>query len=210
MSFTNRIRFEAVVNAQGGYVKPDMDAMLKDFVKRMSEEFPGAYISASANISHEMFEQNVDVKAFVGMEEQDVIFGTAQQQAIESNSNGRSPINAQCVDAGPIEGITIPSPFEFGQSVAANTPVVEPKTEAIQVAPQSVPEAPKEVIPSQSTNGFSLPDVIDALSRVKEISAWMDQARVVMEDVPKIRNELGDITENLLKVFQNGQPKNGQ
>lgn len=210
MSFTNRIRFEAVVNSTDGYVKPDMDTLLKDFVKRMSEEFPGAYISASANISHEMFEQNTEVKAFVNPGGQEVIFGVTTQQAIEISGHDRPQGTEQRVDTSPIEGVTIPSPFEFGQSVVANTPIVEPKAETVQAAPQPVSEALKEVIPSQPTNGFSLPDVIDALSRVKEISAWMDHARVVMEDVPKIRNELGDITENLLKAFQNGQPKNGQ
>lgn len=75
--------------------------------------------------------------------------------------------------------------------------------------PEPIPQITQEVKPAIINNVFSTFDIIDALSRVKAISLWLDETRGIMEEVPKIRNEIKDITENLLAVLQNGQNGNG-
>ena len=90
----------------------------------------------------------------------------------------------------------------------STTTIVPEPTESVSEAKEPIPESVKEVEPAIINGAFTTFDIIDALSRVKAISLWLDEARGIMEEVPKIRNEIKDITENLLAGLQNGQNGN--
>lgn len=80
---------------------------------------------------------------------------------------------------------------------------------SVSVAPH-VSDAQKqpEVKPQCISDFDTIPQVIDALSRIKEIGEWLNNARLITEEIPKIRIEIKDLTENLLRVLQNGQNGN--
>jgi hypothetical protein len=206
MNYTNRIRFEAVVKTNETFMSPDLDALLQDIIRRIGDDVSNAHISAALNITHEEFEQNVELKGFVPLHKgEEVVF--TREPSYKPSAPTPEPIPSSVpTTVSPVISTQTPT-------IALEETITEPHP-SLAVAHKIFSEQEQQFLTSKPLgegkphilNGsISVLDVIDALSRVKEISAWMDQSRAVMEDIPKIRNELKDITENLLKVLQNGQ-----
>ena len=214
MNFTNRIRFESVIKTADDFISPDLDKLLQAFIRRIGEEAPGGYVSASINITHEQSEKVAEMKGFIPVNAgEEIIFGRESQIQPQASypSGTPTPVDLTGISSASVSVIE-------GETLYINPRVIEtplpptrapgPQTTETPSAPEPISEVPQEVKPPILNGTITTLDVIDALSRIKEIGVWLDHARVIMEDVPKIRNEIKDLTENLLKVLQNGQNGN--
>lgn len=79
---------------------------------------------------------------------------------------------------------------------------------------ESIPEVIEEVevlvipVPEHNPRENEVPvvqlEIINSLNRIREINNFLDQMRPMMEELPKIRVELNDLTSKLLDGFRHG------
>lgn len=217
MSFVNRVRFEAVINSDNNFIALDLDARIKDIVGLISQDFPNAHISASMNLSHEVFEKNVDIKGLTPSNNGEQIkFGINRfSDTLESTmefSIGQVPNLSDMIsnlNIAPNKIDTQPAVTATSQAITDLTGL-QSQLEQDDLISEPIIEPLADEIPTEDTKELSLlnyPEVaiIDALSRIKDINEWMDKSRSITEQIPKIRHELKDLTRNLLDILGNNK-----